>query len=303
VCNADQTCVAGACKQPAELAIVGGLSAPVDLALDSTRVYWTDAGTLTVGSAPKTGGSPSTLASAQQGADRIAVDDTYVYWTAGGDIRRTSKGGGGSVTTVVSGAHPGDFVLDATNVYWVSTVDGQVESASKAGGAVAQLAATTGTQLVTDGTSLYTLQDSGQIPQDTAILKIAKTGGITSTVLTQGGRSLLANGSTIFLYSQHFGTHITLPFTTPNPTPSGTISSNLPSPLHLSAADGCNLYTGGGCTGGVGGLAVIHGGGQPISVVQRGLQDNHMVVDDTYVYWTDGGGFIGRLHPVLSPGR
>ena len=72
-------------------------SVPLNLALDTTTVYWTDPVMGTISSVP-IGGSISEpngtiLAYGQAAPWGIAVDSTYVYWTNSGDgtVRRVHR--------------------------------------------------------------------------------------------------------------------------------------------------------------------------------------------------------------------
>ena len=65
---------------PGDVAVDATSVFPVVIAVDATGVYWTDGGGGNVMKVPLGGGTPTTLASEQDGPWGIAVDSTSVYW-------------------------------------------------------------------------------------------------------------------------------------------------------------------------------------------------------------------------------
>ena len=66
---------------------------PAGIAVDATSVYWTNATSGTVMKVPLGGGTPTTLASGQNGPIGIAVDATSVYWVdqvSGGAVMKAT---------------------------------------------------------------------------------------------------------------------------------------------------------------------------------------------------------------------
>ena len=113
------TCTDYACDPTEIYNDVGQL--PVSLALDASKIFWTDKGA--VSSHSKNGAeAPVKIATGESGALRLALDDSYVYWTnSGGKVQKLSKSGGSS-TILDSGASGlRGIAADATNVFWVTT--------------------------------------------------------------------------------------------------------------------------------------------------------------------------------------
>ncbi len=100
---------------------------PFELAVDATTLYWSSArGAGAISSMPKTGGTPTTLASST-GMTRIAIDATTLYFTAqngapnAGIVASIPLSGGAPTTLVTAQANPEGIVVDAKSLYWVDT--------------------------------------------------------------------------------------------------------------------------------------------------------------------------------------
>jgi hypothetical protein len=102
---------------------------PWALALDASKVYWTDnepTGAVLVQT--KGGGAPTVLYANRAEPAGIAVDATNVYWTETGFHNPThcvvmqAPLTGGAPTTLWDGAqgYPYSVVVDATSVYWIA---------------------------------------------------------------------------------------------------------------------------------------------------------------------------------------
>jgi hypothetical protein len=109
------------------------------IAVDDTRVYWTDDGDGgSVKSVAKTGGAVTTLASGMGVVDRrscLVTDATHVYFTRDRAtiIQRVAKAGASAVETVAAGQNVlgGALAIPAPPdgyVYWVTDVYGAVDA-------------------------------------------------------------------------------------------------------------------------------------------------------------------------------
>ncbi len=93
--------------------LVSGQS-PSSMAVDATRVYWSNESSVftsgaSLRSASLAGGAVTTLVSGQAAILDIAVDATSAYWTDwDGFVLRTSLTPGGAVTTLASSSRSGD---------------------------------------------------------------------------------------------------------------------------------------------------------------------------------------------------
>lgn len=95
---------------------------PIDLAVDSTHVYFADRGIDAVDGeiarVPIEGGEVEPLVEHQDGLAELVVDDKYVYFSVHGhEVRKVPKGGG--APTVVADEIDGtfDLALDEGNLY------------------------------------------------------------------------------------------------------------------------------------------------------------------------------------------
>ena len=109
------------------------------LAVDDTRVYWTDRASAAVWSAPLAGGDPTLIAEGIVEPSDIEVDEGAVYVTALEATFRIPLPGG-APEALVWGAGRG-LAMDATHIY-VGAADGRVLRVPKTGGAALTLART-----------------------------------------------------------------------------------------------------------------------------------------------------------------
>ena len=116
------------------------------IAVDDTRVYWTDRVAGTVMSVPRAGGAPTMLVSGGRDAMGIAVAGSRAFWASGqpGSIATVPVAGGTGTTLANNQNAPQQIAIDALNVYWTdngagSTL-GSVMEVPLAGGAPITLA-------------------------------------------------------------------------------------------------------------------------------------------------------------------
>ncbi len=143
---------------------------PIDVALDSSNIYWVANGTGDVLSIPRMNQgnvSPTVIASGQDNPYAIAVYGGNVFWAnlgsstnpPNGSVMQTATTGGGAIITLASSqAEPFDIVADANNVYWVDNANpGTVNQVPVGGGNVITLAQGEGAPygIAVDSTSVY----------------------------------------------------------------------------------------------------------------------------------------------------
>jgi hypothetical protein len=106
---------------------------PAAIAVDSTHVYWANAGKAAVRRVPKAGGAIETLwESADTGAYALALDATHAYFGTVGGIGRVPKAGG-AADTLETGDWPKWIAVDADAVYFQT--DARVGRVPKGGDA------------------------------------------------------------------------------------------------------------------------------------------------------------------------
>jgi hypothetical protein len=112
------------------------------LAVNQTQVVWTVPSTGQILAIPLAGGTPLELAKDQDVPLRLALDESRVYWTnwsscgacAKGSVQSVALSGEGEPTTIAGKQdHPNGIAVDTVNVYWV-TAGGNVLKAPLVGG-------------------------------------------------------------------------------------------------------------------------------------------------------------------------
>jgi hypothetical protein len=121
--------------------LLGGQALAAGTALTATSLFWTNYGSGSVRSMPKTGLAPGAkplqVASGQGAPRRVAVDEALglVYFTntqAGSVSSCPISGCSGPARILASGqASPYDVAFDATSVYWSNEIGGTISRVAK----------------------------------------------------------------------------------------------------------------------------------------------------------------------------
>jgi hypothetical protein len=140
--------------------VVAATSGAWMVAVDDTRVYWTDSVGAAVWSAPIGGGEPTLLAAGIVDATEIEVDAEAAYVT-GLEATFRIPLAGGAPQALVWGAGRG-LAIDAIHLY-VGAADGRVLRVAKTGGAALALARTElyPSDIAVDDTHVYWVARSG----------------------------------------------------------------------------------------------------------------------------------------------
>jgi hypothetical protein len=167
------------------------------IAVDATRVYWTDMGDGSPGAgsihaALLDGSATFTIATGQYSPMDIAVDAKNVYWTSYGASAVVSVPlAGGTPTTIATGqANPRGIATDGSSVYWVNwgwetptpTCTGSIVRADAPGAGIALGGAPTtlasglgaGDRIAVDATSVYFTTDWLDLPTPCSSASVMK---------------------------------------------------------------------------------------------------------------------------------
>jgi hypothetical protein len=147
---------------------------PLDVAIDSTYVYWV--GDTTIQKVPIAGGAKTILAKGQNLAGVlqqpcVAVNASGVYASTANSILWVPLTGG-TPTAIASNQSPNAITADATNVYWTNLpqnggagTTAAVMKVATAGGTPVTLVALSATAIpafiAVDGTSVYWIEANG----------------------------------------------------------------------------------------------------------------------------------------------
>jgi hypothetical protein len=272
--------VGGCCEPLNSWQVIPNLTDPTALAVDDTNVYWSDiAG---INTAPKTGGTVTNLSST--GGAFIVLDDTSVYWAAGGNALSVGKTGG-TVSTLGSVSGTAGLGVDTTNLYWAAGLTAY--AMPKTGGSSTALYTLTMSGLghvgvaglALDGTSIYVTADSE-----------------FCTVSTTGGGSCVGGGigpQYLLISESAFG-----PAWYASSPGGSSINGSAPVPSAFSSlaippvAGPAAFYAADSATGEI---SAFGGTPWPVPLFGGPSSPVALAVDDTYLYWADAGGWIGRV--------
>ena len=112
------------------------LSAPNSLgvAVDASRLYWSNQNDSTINAADLDGGNPQTILTIETDLMAgVAVDASQIYWAnweAAGTINAADLNGGNPHTLVSGQSWPFGLAVDATHLYWANSGDGTIRRAN-----------------------------------------------------------------------------------------------------------------------------------------------------------------------------
>jgi hypothetical protein len=275
------------------------------LAIDTSNVYWTTfSASGIVGSVPKAGGTPGTLATAQAMPFDVLSDGTNLFWNTDGPsgaTLMTAPVTGGTASTFYTFAEAigfGTLASDGTNLY-VAAEPG-VWSFPLTGSSPNKLYAleptgTTGPWAAVDATNVYTIGSPANPASSEQVLSLPKTATSQSTAsviwtapATHSLQALIADATGLYWSDMGASPNgVTTPGTgSILALPAGastvvTLASNVNQPVEL-ASDGQDIYW----NDPAGISRVPIGGGTPTLVVADSIVGN-VRVDATDVYWTN----------------
>jgi len=338
------SCIAGACgvtcddgfidcdKNPANgcesavgscgvTTLVATLSAAMGLSVDNEFVYYGTKGTPPdypdgiLYKIPKSGGTPTVLATALNRPLNIALDDARVYWTNGGhpdvadgSVMSVAKTGGVATTIAGPMTRPGNPVIAGDRIYWTVREQplGRIVSARKDGTDAAPVDVVTGINNATD------LQRAGDtLVWATSGLEPMKTDPIVERAGLDGmGRITLAKGiggpsfqlgisaDAVFVGSGTDGTVRRLPFDLSAPS---IVAAALADPQEV-LVDGAMIYVTTGNGRRVVGVPMA--GGTPVIIADGQVNPSYLAVDADNLYWTDGSlSGAATIRKAKKPGK
>jgi hypothetical protein len=301
------------------------------LAVSGTTVYFIDNLSHALNSVPLAGGALTTLATnlgplSDGNSSVMVLADGNAYWselgtmsgccyTGGtGAIRRVPLGGG-AVATVLGGLDlPGSVSLEGTNLAW--TEAWRVGKAAMTGGGVATIAsgiASNLARIAADANSLYVLDGDyvKKLPlAGGQAQKLAYTNDGVLGDFSLKAQDIATDGTSVYWTTDN-GAGVTAPVVRKVPVAGGAVTTIAREAVFTNTQDcywriavqGSNVYWSSGGTNSPIGCAVlkVSVNGGPVTTVVDYPYLADFTVDDSYVYFSDGGqNFAIRRIPVTG---
>jgi hypothetical protein len=296
-----QPCSGGMC-QP--IALATGQDQPWGIALGSSNCYWTDRGNGTVMTVSAAGtGTPSVVASSQNSPTGIATDAMNVYWvdTVGsGSVLACALGGCTSPTPLAANqSSPWGLTVPPSGGAVYFTAGSSAWSASLEDAGVATIGTETGTPyaIATDGANVYWSDSTG------GVYKCASSGCTTPAQLSapagQPSYGIALDATNVY-FTLGAGTGGGGIWTVPKAAgpASQMAAASAPCGIAYDAATSFVYWTD---TENSTVMKMITGdGGSPVTVASGQNNPTDLVLDSTYVYWTNAIATSGSIMRMLK---